>query len=254
MDTSYLSLEGKVALITGACRGIGKAIALLFADAGAHLAISCRNQPHLDELAGEIRGLGKKALPVAAHVRKPEELKNMFEKVKEEFGRVDILVNNAATNPGMGFLVDIDEKMYDQIINTNLRGYVQLSQMVGKLMMEKGGGNIVNISSAGGVNPGMGLGMYCVSKAAINMLTMAMAKELGSYGIRVNAIAPSIVKTKFSQALWGNETLFAEETGRIPLKRIAQPEEVARTALYLASDASSYVTGQTILMDGGRSL
>ncbi len=254
MDTSYLSLEGKVALVTGACRGIGKSIALLFADAGADLAISCRNQPHLEELAGEIRSLGKKTLPVAAHIRKPEDLKNLFEKVKEEYGRVDILVNNAATNPGMGFLVDIDEKMYDQIMNTNLKGYVQLSQMVGKLMMEKGGGNIVNISSIGGISPGMGLGMYSISKAAINMLTMAMAKELGSYGVRVNAIAPGVVKTKFSQALWDNETIFADEVRKIPLRRIAQPEEVARTALYLASEASSYVTGQTIVLDGGRML
>ncbi len=254
MDTSYLSLEGKVALVTGACRGIGRAIALLFADAGADLAVSCRNQPHLEEVAGEIRSMGRKAVPAAAHIRKPEELRNLVQKVKDEFGRIDILVNNAATNPGMGYLVDMDEGMYDQVMNTNLKGYVLLSQMVGRLMMDRGGGNIINVSSSGGISPGMGLGLYSISKAGIIMLTKSMAAELGGYNIRVNAIAPSIVKTRFSQALWSNEALLGEELKRIPLKRLAQPEDVARTALYLASDASSYVTGQTIILDGGRSI
>lgn len=254
MDTSYLSLDGKVALITGACRGIGRAIAQLFADAGADLALSCRNQPHLEEAAAEIRAMGRRALPVAAHIRKPEDLKKLVERVREEYGRIDILVNNAATNPAMGLLVDMEENMYDQIMNTNLKGYLILSQAAARMMMDQGGGVIVNISSVGGISPGMGLGLYSISKAAINMLTKAMAAELGGYNIRVNAIAPSVVRTRFSQALWSNEALIGEETRRIPLRRIAEAEEVARTALYLASGASSYVTGQTIVIDGGRSI
>ncbi len=254
MDVSYLSLEGKVALVTGACRGIGKAIAVMFADAGADVAVSCRNQPHLEEVANEIRGMGRKALPVAAHIRKTEDLVNLFEKTREEFGRIDILVNNAATNPGMGLLVDMDEKMYDQIMNTNLKGYTVLSQLVGKLMREQGGGNIINISSVGGVSPDKGLGLYCISKAGIIMLTKAMAVEMGDYNIRVNAIAPGLVKTRFSQALWSNEELLKQEMSHTPLKRLSEPEEVARIALFLATDASAWVTGQVIVMDGGSSL
>lgn len=255
MDVSYLSMEGKVALVTGASRGIGKAIAMTFADAGADLAIASRKQADLDAVADEIRGrFGRRVLPVAAHVRETQDLRNLFEKVVQEFGRIDILVNNAATNPGMGLLIDMDEKMYDQIMNTNLKGYTVLSQLVGKLMKEQGGGAIVNISSVGGVTPDAGLGLYCISKAGIIMLTRAMAVELGEFNIRVNAIAPGVVQTRFSQALWSNEQLMSQEMKHTPLRRIAQPEEVARVALFLASDASAYITGQTIVMDGGGSI
>ena len=158
MNTTYLSLEGKVALITGGSRGIGKAIALAFADAGADIAISSRKQAALDEVAAEIRGMGRRALAVAAHNREPEDLRQLVEKVKAEFGRIDILVNNAATNPVMATLLDTDEKIFDTIMNTNLKGYFLLSQMAAKLMVEQGGGNILNISSIGGVTPDKGLG------------------------------------------------------------------------------------------------
>ena len=255
MDTSYLSLQGKVALVTGGSRGIGKAIALAFADAGADVAISSRKQAALDEVAQEIRALGRRALPVAAHNREPEELRQLFEKVRAEFGRVDILVNNAATNPVMSALVDTDEKVFDTIMNTNLKGYFLLSQLAAKAMIEQGqGGNILNISSIGGLSPDKGLGVYCISKAAINMLTRAMALELGEYNIRVNALAPGVVQTRFSQALWSNEELMKTEMGHMPLKRIAQPEEVAQMALTMVSGAAAYVTGQVIVMDGGGSI
>lgn len=254
MDSSYLDLSGKVALVTGASRGIGKAIALAFADAGADLAIASRKQADLDLVAEEIRAMGRKALVVPAHNREIDDLKRLVETVKTEYGRIDILVNNAATNPGMGMLVDQDEKMYDQIMNTNLRGYTVLSQLVGKIMIEQGGGSIVNVSSVGGVTPDVGLGLYCISKAAIIMLTRALAKELGPSNIRVNGLAPGVVQTKFSQALWSNESLMKEELKHTPLNRIAQPEEAARVVLFLASDASAYVTGQTIVMDGGGSI
>jgi len=255
MDSSYLSLEGKIALVTGASRGIGEAIALAFADAGADVAISSRKLPDLDKVAERIRATGRRALSVAAHNREPDDLRRLAATVKQEFGRIHILVNNAATNPVMGPLVDMEERTYDQILNTNLKGYFILSQLAARMMIDQGGGgNIVNISSVGGVSPDQGLGLYCISKAGINMLTRALAIELGDYNIRVNAIAPGTVKTRFSQALWSNEALMAEEFKRTPLKRIAQPEEVARTALYLVSDAAAYVTGQIIVMDGGGSV
>ncbi len=255
MDVSYLSLKGKVALVTGGSRGIGKALALAFAGAGADVAISSRKQEALDAVAIEIEALGRRALPVAAHGRKPEELRALIERVKAEFGRLDILVNNAATNPVMAPLVDIEERTFDAIMNTNLKGYFLLSQMAARMMIEQGqGGNIVNISSVGGVSPDAGLGVYCISKAAINMLTKALAVELGGYNIRVNAIAPGVVKTRFSQALWTDEELMAQEMSHTPLQRIAEPEEVARMALTIVSDAALYMTGQIIVMDGGSSL
>ncbi len=254
MNTDYLSLEGKVAIVTGGSRGIGKAIALTLADAGADVVVSSRKLVDLELVAEEIRGLGRRSLAVAAHVRESEDIRNLVEKAKNEFGRIDILVNNAATNPAMGPLVDMEEKMYDQIMNTNLKGYTLLSQLVAKQMISQGGGSIVNISSVLGVTPDKGLGLYCISKAGIIMLTKAMAKELGEYNIRVNGIAPGVIQTRFSQALWEDEQLMKEELKNTPLKRIAQPEEVGRTALYLASDASAYVTGQTIVMDGGGSI
>jgi NAD(P)-dependent dehydrogenase (short-subunit alcohol dehydrogenase family) len=254
LDINYLSLQGKVALVTGGSRGIGKAIALAFADAGADVAISSRKQDDLDKVAEEIRSIGRRALAIAAHMRESEDIKKLVETAKKEFGQINILVNNAATNPGMGLLVDMDMKMYDQIMNTNLKGYSLTSMLVGKLMQEQGGGNIINISSVGGVSPDVGLGLYCISKAGILMLTRAMAKELGPYNIRVNCIAPGVVKTRFSQALWSNEELMNQEMSHTPLRRISQPEEVARIALFFATDASAYVTGQTLVADGGGSI
>jgi dehydrogenase/reductase SDR family protein 4 len=254
MDTSYLSLAGKVALVTGGSRGIGKAIALTFADAGADIVISSRKQAALDEVAAEIRATGRSALAVAAHSRQPEDLRQLIERVKAEFGRLDILVNNAATNPVMASLVDTDEKVFDIIMNTNLKGYFLLSQMAAKMMIAQGGGSILNISSIGGVSPDKGLGVYCISKAAINMLTRALALELGEYNIRVNALAPGVVQTHFSHALWSNQALMEQEMKHMPLKRIAQPEEVGRMALALVSEAAAYLTGQIIVMDGGGSI
>ncbi|MFQ5342246.1 MAG: SDR family NAD(P)-dependent oxidoreductase [Anaerolineae bacterium] len=251
MDVSYLDLTGQVALVTGGSRGIGKAIALTFADAGADVAVSSRKLPDLEEVADEIRGMGRRALAVAAHNRKPEELRQLVDAVKEEFGRIDILVNNAAANPVMAPLVEIEQWAYDLIMETNVRGYFLLSQMAAQLMIEQGGGNILNISSAGGVKPDEGLGIYCVSKAAINMLTRALALELGPYNIRVNALAPAVVKTRFSQAIWSNEAIMQMVMDRTPLKRISEPEEVARMALALVSDAAAYITGQIVVMDGG---
>jgi len=251
MDTTYLSFEGKVALITGASRGIGKAIALAFADAGADLAIASRKIADLEVVAHEVKALGRKCLPVPAHSRKVDDLKNLVEKTMAEYGHIDVLVNNAASNPAMGPIVDTEEKIYDLIMETNLKGYFILSQFAGRVMREQRSGVIINISSAGGVSPAAGLGPYCISKAAINMLTKAMALEMGPYNVRVNAIAPRIVKTQFSQALWSNEKLMAKEYEFTPLKCVATPEEIAQSALYLASSATNYMTGHIMVINGG---
>jgi len=254
VDTSYLSLQGKVAVVTGGSRGIGRAVALALADAGADVVVGSRKLADLEKVAEEIRAMGRKALAVAMHNREVESIRNFVDTVVKEFGRIDILVNNAATNPGMGLLVDMDEKMYDQIMITNLKGYTILSQLVGKVMQQQKSGNIVNISSVGGVSPDIGLGLYCISKAGIGMLTRAMAKELGDFGVRVNCIAPGVVRTKFSQALWSNEPMMKQELAHTPIKRIAEPEEIGRIALFLASDASAYMTGQILVVDGGGSI
>ena len=251
MDCTFLSLEGKIALITGASRGIGKAIALAFADAGADVAIASRKLEDLEKVAGEIEAKGGKALCVPTHTRKIDDLQNLVDKTMEVYNRIDILVNNAAANPGMGPIVDTDEKVYDHIMETNLKGYFMLSKLVGKIMRDQKEGVIINISSAGGLSPAEGLGPYCISKAGINMLTKAMALEMGPYNVRVNAIAPRIVKTKFSEALWTNEELMKREYQFTPLKCVATPEEIAQTALYLASSATNYMTGHVLVMNGG---
>ena len=254
MDVSYHSLAGKTALVTGGSRGIGRAIALALADAGADVAISSRKMPALQEVATEIRTMGRRALPVAAHNRKPEALRQLMATVAAEFGRLDILVNNAATNPIMTPLIDVEETAFDVIMDTNLKGTFLLSQMAARVMLGRGGGVILNISSVGGVTPDKGLGVYCISKAAINMLTRVLAIELGEYNIRVNALAPGVVKTRFSRALWSNEKIMAQEMAHTPLQRIATPEEVGRMALTMVSDASAYITGQIVVMDGGGSI
>ncbi len=251
MDCSFLSLEGKVALITGASRGIGKEIAKIFADAGADLAIASRKLEGLEAVAKEIEPTGRRVLCVPTHAKNVGDLENLVAKVKEAYGRVDILVNNAATNPAMGAVVDTEEKIYDHIIDTNLKGYFILSKLVGKIMQEQKGGTIINVSSAGGVSPAEGLGPYCISKAAINMLTKQMALELGPANIRVNAIAPRVVKTDFSKALWTNDKLMEKEFKFTPLKCVASPQEIAQTALFLASTATNYMTGHVMVLNGG---
>jgi dehydrogenase/reductase SDR family member 4 len=251
MDASFLAQEGKVALVTGASRGIGKEIALAFADAGADLAIASRKLPDLQAVGDEIRAMGRKCLEVPAHARKPDDLKNLVDKTVEEYGRIDVLVNNAATNPAMGHIVDTEDSVFDHIMETNLKGYFVLSKLVGKVMRDQKSGNIVNISSAGGVSPAEYLGPYCISKAGINMLTKAMALELGPYNVRVNAIAPRIVKTDFSKALWTDDKLMEKEFKLTPLKVVASPDEIAQSTLYLASSASNYMTGHILVVNGG---
>lgn len=250
MDVSIFSLDGKVALVTGGSRGIGRAIALTFADAGADVAISGRKFPDLEEVAGEIRAKGRKGLAVASHIAKIEESKSLVEKVKAEFGRIDILVNNAGTNPYMGALIDAEEWAWDVTMNVNLKGPFLLSQLVARVMREQGGGNIINMVSTAGIRPS-GLHIYSVTKAGLIMLTRCMAMEWGQYNIRVNAIAPGVIKTRFSEALWKGTDGSERGAQGVVMGRLGVPEDIAGAALYLVSDASSYVTGETIVIDGG---
>lgn len=244
-------LSGKVAIVTGGSRGIGRSIALGLAEAGADIVLASRKLPDLEATAQEISRMGRKALPVVANVRHLPEISSLVKRAADEFGHVDILVNNAGTNPSFSSVFDIEEKAWDITLGLNLKGCFFLSQAVGKMMRDKGGGSIINISSEYGINPRPGLGVYAISKAAIIMLTQVLAEEWGQYDIRVNAIAPGLVKTGFSEALWDNPIIRDKTEDNTALGRIAEPEEIVGAALYLASEASSYVTGQTIVLDGG---
>ncbi len=251
MNLSMFSLEGKVALVTGGSRGIGRASALALADAGAAVVVSSRKTEGLEKVAEELRARGAKGTAIAAHVAKTEDSKALIEKVLKEFGRLDILMNNAGTNPYYGPLMDQDEKTWDITMNVNLRGLFFLSQLAARVMKAQGGGSIISTSSIAGLRAGE-LGVYGVTKAAVIMLTQVMAKEWGQYNIRVNAIAPGIIKTRLSEALWKDPAANAKAVSQIPLMRLGEPEEIAGAVVYLASDAGSYITGETIVIDGGR--
>lgn len=244
------SLEGRVALVTGGSRGIGRAFALGLAQAGADVVVASRKLPDLEKVSEEIRGLGRKSLAVAAHVAKMDQIKDLVNKVKDEFGKIDILVNNAATNPVMDHALDVEERAWDTIMNLNLKGLFFLSQAVARVMKEKGGGKIINVTSIEGITPGI-LPVYSISKAGVIMATKVMAREWSKYNIRVNAIAPGLTKTSFSEALWNNPEILKDAMSITPMGRIAEPEEMVGAVIYLASDTSSYTTGQIIAIDGG---
>jgi dehydrogenase/reductase SDR family protein 4 len=248
-----LPLKNKVVLITGASRGIGKAAAIGLAKAGADLAIASRKLPDLEKVAAEIKKLGRKCVPIAAHVGRIEEINSLVKKVLDEFGKIDILVNNAATNPSMASAMDTDDRAWDSIMNLNLKGLFFLSQAVARTMKEKGGGKIINIASIAGISPDI-LAVYSISKAGVIMATKVMAQQWGQYNIRVNTVAPGLTKTKFSEALWGNPDILNIAMSRTPLARPAEPEEMVGAIIFLASDASSYVTGQVIAVDGGTTI
>ena len=244
-------LPGKVALVTGGSRGIGRSIALGLAEAGADIVLASRKLPDLEAVAQEITDMGRKALPVSANVRHLPEIDNLVKKAVDEFGHIDILVNNAGTNPIFGSVFNVEEPAWDVIMGLNLKGYFFLSQAVGKIMRDKGGGSIINVSSSAGITPDVGLGVYSISKAGVIMLTQVLAQEWGQYNIRVNAIAPGVVKTKLSTLLWSTPEIREKVEGSTALGRIAEPEEMVGAVLLLASDASSYMTAQTIMLDGG---
>lgn len=249
---SQFDLSGEVALITGASRGIGLAIAKAYAQAGAQVVLSSRKQESLDAAAAEIREAGGRATAVAAHTGSDEAIANLIARVTEQFGGVDIAVNNAATNPHFGPVVTADENHWDKILDVNVKGYFRVAKACAANMKARGGGKIINIASVAGLAPLPLMGVYCVSKAAVLMLTEVLAAELAGDNIQVNAIAPGFIKTKFSQALWANPQINDAVVKGIPQRRMAVPEELTGMALYLASAASSFTTGGTFVVDGGQ--
>ena len=248
---SLFDLSGRVALVTGASRGIGSAIAEILAEHGAQVVLSSRKQADLDTEAERINALyPEKAVAIAAHAGKQDDLERLVQQVMERFSRIDILINNAATNPYFGPVLGAELSAWDKTFEVNLRGIFVLTQQVYRVSMEAHGGAIVNIASIGGIRPGLGLGVYNVSKAAVIMLTRQLARELGGQ-VRVNAVAPGLVKTRFAEALWGNQEILDRVLAQNPMGRIGVPSEVAAAVLFLASDAASYVNGEVLVVDGG---
>jgi len=256
MELSQFSLEGKVALITGGSRGMGEATAIAFARAGADVAVTSRKLPDLERVADEVRKLGRRSLAVATHIGRVDELQPLVDRVVAEFGKIDILMNNAGTNFFMP-AIDMTEDGWDVVINLDLKGLFFLGQACARVMREHGGGKIINISSVSGYKPQVPTGHYSIAKAGVIMATQVMAREWAEYNIRVNCIAPGAIETRLYDAIF---TLLPEEQAkaqkeaaakRIPMGRVGEPREIADAVLFLASDASSYVTGQTFAVDGG---
>lgn len=245
------TLAGKVALVTGASRGIGRAIAMRLAQAGAKVVVNSRKLEAVQVVASEIQAAGGEALAVQAHVGRPEEVTALVAQTVEAFGRLDVVVNNAATNPHFGPLLTADEGQWDKILDSNAKAVFRVCKAVVPYMEAQGGGKIINMASIAGLRPSPGLGVYGVSKAAVIMLTQVLALELGPANIQVNAIAPGVIRTQFSQVLWQTPHIAEPILRRLPLGRFGEPEDVAGLALYLASPASDYVTGAVFLVDGG---
>jgi NAD(P)-dependent dehydrogenase (short-subunit alcohol dehydrogenase family) len=251
MQEKIFDLTGKVALITGASKGIGMAIAELYAQAGARVVVSSRKQEAVDAVASALKSKGGEAIAVACNVGEAAEIQKLIDATVSAYGTIDILVNNAAANPSFGPVVETSESSFDKIISVNVKGPFELAKKVYPLMKAKKSGSVINISSVGGLRPEPGLGIYSMSKAALISLTKVMAKEWGDDNIRVNVICPGLIKTKFSEALWSNEKIMNTMMKMLPIKRVGTPEEIAALALYLASDASSYSTGSVFTADGG---
>ncbi len=252
MVSTRFSLEGKVALVTGGSRGIGQATALAFAEAGADVAVTSRKLPDLELVAEEIRGLGRKSIAVATHVGRMDQIQNLVDTVVAEFGRIDVLVNNAGTSVVWMPALELEERAWDSIMNLNLKGLFFLSQAVARVMKEHGSGSIINISSVDGLKPEVNNSAYNISKAGVVMATRTMAREWAQYNIRVNCIAPGFVHTRLMDSRWEvDPENRAVIDSKILLEGVAQPDVLVGAMLYLASEASAYQTGQTIAVDGG---
>lgn len=243
-----MRLNGKVAIVTGGAGGIGRAVTRVFAREGAKVLFVDINDEQGHALEQELAGSGKFLNVDLAAAGSAEQIRDA---ALEAFGKLDILVNNAATNPYFGHITDTDVSMIDKTLQVNIKGYFELASLAAKLMKKGGGGAIVNIASINGVKPGMFQGIYSISKAAVINMTQAFAKECAPWKIRVNAVLPGLTETKFASALTQNEQILKVALQSIPLARVAQPAEIAPAILYLVSDAASYVTATTLTVDGG---
>ena len=254
MPTNLFDLTGKIAMVTGASRGIGEAIAKLLAEQGAHVIVTSRKVEGCQEVVSAIQEAGHSAEAQACHVGNMDDITALFEHVRNEHGRLDILVNNAATNPFFGNVLDTDLGAYNKTVDVNIRGYFFMSVEAGKIMRDQGKGVIVNTASVNALQPGPGQAIYSITKAAVVSMTKAFAKECAGFGIRCNALLPGLTKTKFAGVLFTNDDIYDAAVSTIPMKRHAEPEEMAGTVLYLVSDASSYTNGECIVVDGGMTI
>ncbi|MES2105250.1 MAG: SDR family oxidoreductase [Pseudomonadota bacterium] len=250
MDKLF-DLSGKVALVTGASRGIGEAVAKLLAAHGAHVIVSSRKAEACEAVVAAIKAAGGKAEARACHIGEMAQIDALMADIDAAHGRLDILVNNAATNPHFGSILETDVSAFQKTVDVNIRGYFFMSSAGAKLMLKNGGGSIINVASVNGVTPGAMQGIYSITKAAVISMTKAFAQECAPLGVRVNALLPGATDTKFASALFHNPVIMEKALTRIPMKRIAEPDEMAGTVLYLASNASSYTTGACINVDGG---
>jgi len=251
MEKIDFSLKGKIALVTGSSRGIGEAIAITLSDYGAHCLLVSRKAEALQKVAETIASRGGTADVLPCHVGDPEQIKALFSQIRERYGKLHILVNNAGANPYFGDMLSADEGIWNKTFDVNLKGPFFMIQHAARLMMESGGGSIVNTSSVNGIKPAPFQGIYSITKAGIISMTRAFAKELAPSNIRVNALLPGLVKTKFAKALFENEMIYDTVIKMIPMGRHAQPREMAGAVLYLVSDAAPYTTGAILVVDGG---
>ncbi|WP_137227165.1 MULTISPECIES: SDR family oxidoreductase [Shewanella] len=248
---NLFDLTGKVALVTGASRGIGKSVAKVLAQYGAHVIVSSRKIEACQTVVDEIINAGGSAQAIACHIGELDQIDAIFAAITEQHGKLDILVNNAAANPYFGHIIDTDLTAFQKTVDVNIRGYFFMSTKGAQLMKDSGGGSIVNVASVNGVIPGDFQGIYSITKAAVISMTKAFAKECAQFNIRVNALLPGGTDTKFASALVDNPAILKQMMYHVPMKRVAQPDEMAGTVLYLASNASSYTTGTAINVDGG---
>ena len=251
MSGMEIDLSGKVALVTGGSRGIGMAIAMAMAEKGAKVAISGRKQENLDRAAADFKERDLQVLAVAANAGQAGQVDSLFSALDRELGGVDILVNNVGTNILTPSVAEADEGLFDKLMETNLKSAFLASAQAVKRMKKRGGGKIINISSIAARKAARGMGIYCVAKAGLEMLTKVLAQELAPDRINVNAVAPSVVKTRFSQPFWSNESILNEILKTIPMGRIAETADVVGAVLFLASSMSDFITGEVINIDGG---